>query len=53
LTSIAYALGGVLGCSMAASIELYQGTRKTTMIDPNVYFAIYALLIFGLFISVI
>ena len=57
LTLIAYSLGGILGFSLAGSITLWdsyvqaQGNTKQ-LLDPNVYFCAYTLLIFLLTISV-
>lgn len=58
LTQIAYSLGGIFGCSLAGSITLWdsyvqaEGNSKK-LLDPNVYFLGYTLLIFLLTLSVL
>ena len=47
VTSLAFAFGGLIACSVAGFIELYY----TEKFDPNIFFGIFAFLIFVLFIS--
>lgn len=58
LTLIAYSLGGILGCSLAGSITLWDSYYQVDghnkkLLDPNIYFLTYACLILLLTISVL
>ena len=53
---MAYAFGGIIGCGSAFVIEIVdlgQSAGITTKVDPNIYFAIYTVLILALFVVVI
>jgi hypothetical protein len=47
VTTYAFALGGIIACSTAGTIELDDGKD----VDPNVYFGTYAGLIFCLLVT--
>jgi hypothetical protein len=49
VTMLAFAMGGIIACSAAGTIELDDGKD----VDPNWYFGIYAGLIFILLIAAI